>query len=96
MRDRLGHDIPERRAEGPGENESRPEKRRVRDIGPEISDEDQRQRARENERAAFVAERGGIREAITERGAECIGGKNRHPIKDLRLAVRDFVHRDRA
>ena len=29
MRDRFGYDIPEGRAEGPGENEGRPEERRV-------------------------------------------------------------------
>ena len=67
---RLVKEIPDGRAQWPGQNESEPKQENARHRRPVIQASDQSESQQENESAALVAEAAGVRHPIAESGAE--------------------------
>ncbi len=96
MVDRLGQDVAQGGSEGSREDEGGPEEEDVGGIGPKIERGEEGEDAAEDERAAFVTERGVIGQAIAERGAEGVRDEDGEPVEGLGFAVGDVVYVDGA
>ena len=79
----LVKEIADRCAERAREDEGRPEERGAGDLCTVIKQRNDRQKAREEPRAAEITKGRFIRDPVAERGAERLGDGDRGPVEHL-------------